>query len=391
MRETIYILLILIPMQTFAQTTVLRTCVYKGTEYIVFPDPQKKDFNPNMYWTEKKGKQTVIMKYPKDGNWIQFFKEDTTQVAKIFQIINGLPHGQYKRYDFGGELKEEGEFFEGSRNGEWKMYDEFYEDGEYTANGSYKAIDSAYYKLAWEPYHYIKSYYGKNGNWTYRNEQGSIIKSEFYRNGQRDSVWTIYFSNGQRKTEKRYSNGKLDGVYKTWNETGKLLTEQNFKDGKRNGNYNEWYANGKTKCELTYENDSLINGKCTLYYDSGEKYAEGKLDDGVKIGEWTYYYKNGNIWAQGSYKTFVTSICMSAMPHDYYHSAMTSMWTFWNETGKKVAEGIYKPVKTRTSRGLYYLGTKTGSWKYWNADGIEVKEKNFTPKSVFELDVDKEK
>jgi antitoxin component YwqK of YwqJK toxin-antitoxin module len=385
MKQKTQILILIFPLFVFAQPNQIRTIDYKGLTYFIFPKYQKKDHNlSGAYWIEKekKNKEPIITPFPKDGDWIQFFQEDSTKAVLIFQIKNGLPDGKYQRFDFDGKLVENGNFEAGSRIGEWHI-----NDRDEDISGNYIKIDSAYYKSAWEPYYY-NLHKGKDGLWIYQNKQGTILKKEFYKNKKRDSTWVIYYPNGQKKVEKNYHNDYLNGIYKAWGEDGKLLIEQNFKDGKKSGQSTEWHPDGKLKCELVYQQDKIVSGNCVLYYKTGEKYAEGQLDDDVKVGVWIYYHKNGNIWAKGTYVPFITSICVSAAARDYYHSAMNGKWTFWNSNGQQIAQGNYQPAQIKTPRGYFFEGEKLNNWKYWDEHKMEVKEKKFPFLSLLNLDLE---
>lgn len=382
MQSKVQILILIFPLFVFAQSNQIQTIDYKGMSYFIFPEYQKKYYiSSRTHWFEKKDKKMIITRFPKDGDWIQFFEEDSSKVAGFFQIKDGLPNGKCQRFDFQGNLIEEGNFLDGSRVGKWFVY----EDGKYNAIGSFVKVDSAYYN-----YHYLVDNYGKDGLWIYQNKQGIVLEKEFYKNKERDSTWTIYYPNGQKNIEKNYSKGFLNGIYKVWNEEGILLIEQYFKNGKKDGKYTEWHSDAKLKCELVYEQDKIVSGNCILYYKSGEKYAEGQLDDDVKIGVWTYYHKNGNIWAQGTYVPFITSVCSGGRARDYYHSAMNGKWTFWDSNGNQIAQGNFQPTQIKTPRGYFFKGEKLNNWKYWDGKGNIIKEKKFTFLSLLDVDLETE-
>jgi antitoxin component YwqK of YwqJK toxin-antitoxin module len=386
MKFLLSIALALISFFSIGQSNTPKTIEYYKKQYYVFPKHQKENSNPRiMCWTKKIKRKTIVTTFPKDGNWIQLFEEDKTRAAKTFEVKNGLPHGKYKRFDFNGQLKEKGDFFEGSRSGLWKMYNCYYPDyGTCDITSYYEPLDSGYYKHTLEPYHHIWWYRGLIDSRQY-HKKGQLIAQEYYQNGRADSIWTEYYSTGNKKIEKHFIDGYVHGTYKEWYPNSQIWKELNYNRWKKNGLSKEWNEDGKIKCSLTYLNDSIIDGTCTFYYKNGKVLASGTIDEHVKVGHWTYWHKNGQKWAEGNFKAFTTTMCMSAMPSNYYHSVQTGEWSYWYATGKPFAKGPYDAKKTHISRGDLFISEKIGKWTYWDETGKQIKETKIIQPELFIL------
>ena len=73
----------------------------------------------------------------------------------------------------------------------------------------------------------------KDGLWKYWDENGKLRYEKNYKDGERDGLWKEWFKNGQLTAESNYKDGLPDGLWKKWYENGQLKYERNYKDGKR--------------------------------------------------------------------------------------------------------------------------------------------------------------
>ena len=237
-----------------------------------------------------KGKQYNLFskKLIFEGEYLNNKELIGTQYDKNGNILYKLNHikGKGKEYDWNDEIKFEGEYLNGQRNGKGKEYFEgkLFFEGEYV-NGLRNGKGKEYYengKLAFEgEYLYGNKWAGKGydilNNITYELKDGKCLIKEYsffngegkeynrfgkldfegkYLNGKRNGKGKEYcYESGKLIFEGEYLNGHINGKGKEYNQYGKLIFEGEFLYGyKLKGKY---YINGK----LEYEGEFLYNEK----------------------------------------------------------------------------------------------------------------------------------
>ncbi len=153
------------------------------------------------------------------------------------EYVNGVMHGAYRKYDRFGTKTIEGQYQQGSKDGEWTTF---------RSNGKRESI-TVYYKgkhvartKAWGQESNLlfegETKDGtKDGAWTYYFSDGKKKRLMHFQEGKRNGLNQKWFKNGQLKLEQAYQNDLLHGGYKKWNETGILLEEGSFVKGQKNG------------------------------------------------------------------------------------------------------------------------------------------------------------
>ena len=83
---------------------------------------------------------------------------------------------------------------------------------------------------------------------TYFNGQLALIDT--YKNGQKDGAHKSYYENGNLRTEATYRKGKNDGVSRMYYENGQLWRELKYKNGEKIAP-TKWYdENGNPKSSI---------------------------------------------------------------------------------------------------------------------------------------------
>ncbi|PLX13585.1 MAG: hypothetical protein C0597_11490 [Marinilabiliales bacterium] len=243
-----------------------------------------------------------------------------------------------------------------------------------------------------------------------RYRKGEIIVQEninrYDKKGEKDGVWKEFYLNGNIREEKNYTNGRLNGYYKRYNNEGGLVNSIKYKNGEvdftskdfeSNVEIKEEYNNqgnlvfqGSFKKEIpvgvhrNFNNEGKviksktidINGKLlsegivlpngweegnwVFYHENNVKRAVGKFTMGKKTGTWTYYYPNGKVQQTGSYTT----------------DKLTGIWRWYYETGELLKEEYYIYGKLDgesveysvlgeiIAKGNYIENNKEGIWSY---------------------------
>ena len=167
-------------------------------------------------------------------------------------------------YGYNDELKFEGEYSNGERNGKGKEYylnGELEFEGEYLNgkkwNGKVKEYDF-YDKLIFEGEFLFDDKWNGKGY----DEKGNIIYEIINSTGKRKD----YYESGELYFEGEYLNGERNGKGKEYYENGKIKFEGEYLNDKTNGKGKKYYKNGKIKFEGEYLNNEKWNGKIKEYH-----------------------------------------------------------------------------------------------------------------------------
>ncbi len=232
----------------------------------------------------------------REGIWKTFFEDGTLRG----EIEYKEDHGRYTEYyhsgkvmaegprsgarnvgkwryyaEDGGTLQSEGDFVNGKKNGEWKLY---FPSGKVSSSGQYKND---------EP----------DGKWTYYFEDGTISSTGEFVEGKRNGYWNTLSKDGKLKSEVTYHSGT--GEYKEYYPSGKLKVKGQIINGKNEGKWQYFFEDGKLEGECEFH-----EGKGTYmgYYPSGTLQTKGLIEDDLRIGTWELYEEDGKL--SGYYKPF---------------------------------------------------------------------------------------
>jgi len=144
----------------------------------------------------------------------QSFLETTVIKTTTFLLTIGLltvscnPMDK-KTYWDNGNLKKEGQVYNGKATGLWMFY---YESGEKQSETHYRD----------EVRHGHTIHYWQNGR---KKGEGDYV------DGQLHGKWTAFHENGQIEREGDMKNGKENGIWKVWNKHGQQTIEAEYKYG----------------------------------------------------------------------------------------------------------------------------------------------------------------
>ena len=291
---------------------------------------------------------------------------------------DGELDGLFTEWYENGQKKKEGTYKDGKKDGLWtdwyengqKEVDSFYKNGIPDSIWTFykddktdkiitildgKKIKESKFFLSSEQIEYEVGFNsdGKlDGSYTHWNNNGQVIKSGFFKNGERDSLWIFfkgqigdivnkidssgtyksdkkegrwYFQTKNKRNDEVYKNGilqsewtfytevgsgKYDVTYRGWNHpigsftdslgnkyTGDLIlgsisSEQTVIFGRE---LKPFFCYDFSKYPFsigTLKNYKEI-GNYIYWYEKGQKSKEGKYLDGNEIGKWTYWSPNG--------------------------------------------------------------------------------------------------
>ena len=242
-----------------------------------------------------------------------------TREGKLVEGYNLLPNGKHTEYYKNGQVKVQGSYKEGKRDGEFKAFlkngksagSVIYKDGKIIKsalvkamkdNASFSPVTDIYYKL--EDSHTLRKVDYENGllriYFIYNKdgipdgesveyyEEGNIESIVHFRNNIVEGLTITYYENGSIDEEVNYKNNKMNGEAKSYDENGKLNGRTIFKDDikleedvyKENEILKNTFKNG----ELVKQDICTLNG--TL--------KERRILNGDEM-EYSTFYPNGNV------------------------------------------------------------------------------------------------
>ncbi|WP_454953461.1 toxin-antitoxin system YwqK family antitoxin [Fusobacterium hwasookii] len=265
-----------------------------------------------------------------------------TREGRLVEGYNLLPNGKHTEYYKNGQVKVQGSYKEGKRDGEFKAFlkngksagSVIYKDGKIIKstlvkamkdNASFSPVTDIYYKL--EDSHTLRKVDYENGllkiYFIYNKdgipdgesveyyEEGNIKSIIPFRNNIVEGLTITYYENGNIDEEVNYKNNKMNGEAKSYDENGKLNGRTIFKDDikleedvyKENEILKNTFKNGELVkqdiCTLngTLKERRILNGdemEYSTFYPNGNVKQKILTKDKIIIKE-QIYARNGNI------------------------------------------------------------------------------------------------
>ena len=250
-----------------------------------------------------------------------YYSDGKLAYIKELKILKGeapIPNGKYIEYYKNGQIKVQGHYKNGKREGEFKTF---------LRNS--KNAGSVFYKNG----KIIKS---TLINSMKDNASFSILTDINYNSNSHEIV-TDEFPNGLLKQYFTFNkNELLDGESRQYYEEGDIKSISPFKNNVADGTFISYYQNGNIKEKHTYKNGNE-EGEGIFYYENGkleEKYfmKNGKLD-----GEAINYFEDGKIKNKAIFKDGVT------LEEEVYKDNEIRKNTFKN--GEVIQQDIYSKNK----------------------------------------------
>jgi uncharacterized protein len=329
------------------------------------------------------------IEYAIDGRIISFFIFKNGFVYNHERVNryneNGKRTGIWQEYYGIGQMKEEGNYTNGMRNGVFKYFER---------NGKLSLIQQ-----------YVDDVLVEGENATALPD----IRQEYY-------------ADGQLKTSGSYKNGKRHGTFRTYDPRGNediaIMFEQDIKAaegridslGRRYGAWKLLYPSGSVKAEGAYK-EGLREGNWTYYEPNGEKSQTGSYLKDLPVGNWKWYYSKsrlhrdeyylrgkedghcveydtlGQVLTEGDFTNGrrVGAWILHVNDHQeegaYEDGELNGLWTWKYADGSKAFQGEYAvglpigkhkywyPNGQMKMKGEYEGGELSGRWDYYEADG----------------------
>jgi len=153
--------------------------------------------------------------------------------GKLFR--ESLVDGAHHVYDQHGQIREQGQYKNGYKDGIWKnwnhdgvlvrqiSYDEGALDGicrEWHDNGKLKL-------------HFLAKAGEPHSLWSEYNEKGKLTAIKHFSHGKADGTWKTFYDDGTLKFEGSFKNDESEGAHRWWNQNGELQKSHIYTKGKR--------------------------------------------------------------------------------------------------------------------------------------------------------------
>lgn len=153
----------------------------------------------------------------------------------------------------------------------------------------------------------------RDGTWKEYDDKGNLKYEGFFDKARYAGDVTHYYPNDKRKSKGSYRMkgiwNKLDqktGNWIEWYENGNEKWTGNFVEGKRKGICKKCYENGQLEREAIFEKDIIV-GYVREFYPDGSKKIDGTYCSqlsrrGMRDGAWKVWDEQGNLLKDETYE-----------------------------------------------------------------------------------------
>ena len=225
-----------------------------------------------------------------------YYSDGKLAYIKELKIVKGeapIQNGKYIEYYKNGQIKVQGHYKEGKRDGEFKAF---------LRNG--KSAGSIFYKDGKIIKSTLTNFMKENASFSiltdinYNLNSHKIVSSEFpnglletyftfNKNGILDGENREYYEEGDIKSIFYFKNNVVDGTSISYYQNGNIQEKNTYKNGEENGEGILYYENGNIKEKYFMKNDKL-DGEATAYFEDGKIRNKSIFKDGVKLEEEVY-------------------------------------------------------------------------------------------------------
>jgi antitoxin component YwqK of YwqJK toxin-antitoxin module len=146
-----------------------------------------------------------------------------------------------------------------------------------------------------EVYARRKSNYAKEGLYTKKSPQGTVLEQAFFKNDTLDGPRVLYYEQGDTQTVENYQKGLYIGPYRLYYPSGQLQQEGRYENNQMTGSWKQYYKNGQLKEIVQFEGNQE-NGPFVEYHENGALKAEGQYQNGpYEQGELKLYDEAGKL------------------------------------------------------------------------------------------------
>ena len=246
-----------------------------------------------------------------------YYSDGKLAYIKELKIIKGeapIPNGKYIEYYKNGQIKVQGYYKEGKRDGEFEAFlrnsknagSVIYKDGKIIKSTLINNMkDNASFSILTD----INS--SSNSHKIVTDEFPNGLLKQYFtfnKDGLLDGESRQYYEEGEIKSVSSFKNNIANGTFISYYQNGNIKEKHTYKNGNEEGEGIFYYENGKIE-EKYFMKNGKLNGEATVYFEDGKIRNKSIFKDGVKSEEETYkddemrknIFKNGEIIQQDIY------------------------------------------------------------------------------------------
>jgi|GEM_PF-3556282 len=323
------------------------------------------------------------------------------ELDEVKSMADKFENGPYEKHYEDGQLQTRGQYVNGEKQGDWEWH---HPNGQLAYREIFqsdKHVDGP-----WRSQHpngadsLTGSYANgrKEGIWTATHTNGKMKSKTLFKFGMPSGDFVEFYANGNKSREGAFGEstadvkrGREEGAWKEWWENGQLMRTVSYDNGQMKGPCTEWYANGQKRFEtifvvgafLNSPKDEMMDGMTREWHENGQLMSEGAYMKGLRDGLWKEWYPSGALHTEAIYD----KAKLSGAVTEYYENAKirskgayevkgrfkkrTGHWTTFYESGEKESEGEYID------------NDKAGRWQEWYANGNQ-REDGFFEKGAYD-------
>ena len=272
-----------------------------------------------LYRKYDKNGNLFIYTYAIDGKNTDkgYYSDGKLAYIKELKIVKGeapIQNGKYIEYYKNGQIKVQGHYKDGKREGEFKTFlrnsknagSVFYKNGKIIKSTLINSMkDNASFSLVTD------INYNLNSHEIVTDEFPNQLLKQYFifnKNGLLDGESREYYEEGDIKSISPFKNNIPDGVFISYYQNGNIKEKHTYKNGNEEGEGLFYYENAKLE-EKYFMKNGKLDGEATVYFEDGKIRNKAIFKDGVKLEEETYKddeirkstFKNGEIVQQDIY------------------------------------------------------------------------------------------
>ena len=258
------------------------------TEKDLYALYRKYDSNGNLF----------IYSYAIDGKNIDrgYYSDGKLAYIQELKIIKGqppIPNGKYIEYYKNGQIKVQGSYKDGKRDGEFKAFlrngksagSVFYKDGRLIKSTLVNSMkDNASFSLVTDKSYDLNLYEIITEESKNKLLEGYLI---FKKDGLFNGEKREYYEEGEIKAITPFKNSLAEGTYISYYQNGNIKVKNTYKNGNEEGEGLFYYENGQLE-EKYFMKNGKLDGEAINYFEDGKIRNKSIFKDGVLLEEEVY-------------------------------------------------------------------------------------------------------
>ena len=225
-----------------------------------------------------------------------YYSDGKLAYIKELKIVKGeapIQNGKYIEYYKNGQIKVQGYYKEGKRDGEFKAFlrngksagSVIYKDGKIIKSTLINSMkDNASFSILTD------INYNLNSHEIITDEFPNKLLKQYFifnKNGLLDGESRQYYEEGDIKSISPFKNNVAYGVFISYYQNGNIKEKHIYKNGNKEGEGIFYYENGKLE-EKYFMKNGKLDGEAINYFEDGKIRNKSIFKDGVLLEEEVY-------------------------------------------------------------------------------------------------------